>query len=46
MTTLGHFDATMARPEYLDLVARGLLWSIGKLRPDGTPEPGYGAPKA
>ena len=45
VTTLGHFDATMRRPEYLDLVARGLLWSIGKLKPDGTAMDGYGPKK-
>jgi hypothetical protein len=27
---------------YLDLVARGLLWAIGKLGDDGKPLPGYG----
>jgi type 1 glutamine amidotransferase len=42
-TTLGHFDATMAAPEYLDLVARGLLWTLGKLGEDGKPLPGYAA---
>jgi len=46
VTTLGHLDATMQRDEYLDLVARGLLWSIGKLKADGTPEKGYGARKS
>ena len=30
-TTLGHNNATVADPRYLDLVARGLLWSVGKL---------------
>jgi type 1 glutamine amidotransferase len=30
-TTLGHNNATVADPRYLDLVARGLLWSCGKL---------------
>jgi type 1 glutamine amidotransferase len=42
VTTLGHFDATMKTDAYLDLVARGLLWSIGKLNADGTPAKGYG----
>jgi type 1 glutamine amidotransferase len=41
-TTLGHEDATMSDPVYLDLVTRGLLWSCGKLNDDGTPKPGYG----
>lgn len=30
-TTLGHNNATVADPRYLDLVARGLLWSCDKL---------------
>jgi type 1 glutamine amidotransferase len=42
VTTLGHFDATMRTDEYLDLVARGLLWAVGKLGADGRPLPGYG----
>jgi type 1 glutamine amidotransferase len=30
-TTLGHNNATVADGRYLDLVARGLLWSVDKL---------------
>jgi type 1 glutamine amidotransferase len=30
-TTLGHNNETVADPKYLDLVTRGLLWSVGKL---------------
>lgn len=30
-TTLGHNNETVADPRYLDLVARGLLWSVDKL---------------
>ncbi|MBY0459332.1 MAG: ThuA domain-containing protein [Gemmataceae bacterium] len=30
-TTLGHNNETVADPRYLDLVARGLLWAVGKL---------------
>ena len=30
------------RPVYLDLVTRGMLWTVGKLAPDGTPVAGYG----
>jgi type 1 glutamine amidotransferase len=30
-TTLGHNNETVADGRYLDLVARGLLWSVGKL---------------
>lgn len=31
-TTLGHNDATVQDPRYLDLVARGLLWAAEKLK--------------
>ncbi len=41
-TTLGHHNETMASKEWLDLVARGLLWTVGKLHDDGTIAPGYG----
>lgn len=30
-TTLGHNNETCADPRYLDLITRGLLWSVGKL---------------
>jgi type 1 glutamine amidotransferase len=30
-TTLGHNNATVSDPRYLNLVTRGLLWSCGKL---------------
>jgi type 1 glutamine amidotransferase len=30
-TTLGHNNLTCDNPRYLDLVTRGLLWSVGKL---------------
>jgi type 1 glutamine amidotransferase len=30
-TTLGHNNATVADPKYLDLVTRGLLWSCDRL---------------
>ena len=30
-TTLGHNNETVADPRYLDLVARGLQWSVGRL---------------
>lgn len=45
VTTLGHFDATMKSDVYLDLVARGLLWAMGKLGADGQPAAGYAAAK-
>ena len=41
-TTLGHANATMESPVYLDLVTRGLLWACDKLDEDGTPKAGYG----
>ena len=40
-TTLGHDLKTTATPEYLQLVANGLLWSCSKLTEDGKPAPGY-----
>jgi Trehalose utilisation len=43
-TTIGHNDATVADPRYLDLVTRGLLWATGRLNEDGTPAKGYGPP--
>jgi len=41
-TTLGHGNETMQRPEYLDLVTRGLLWACDKLDEDGKAKAGYG----
>lgn len=41
-TTVGHFNETVADDRYLDLVARGILWGIGKLGDDGKPLDGYG----
>jgi len=41
-TTMGHNNRTMSDSVYLDLVTRGLLWTVGKLGPDGTPAAGYG----
>lgn len=31
VTTMGHNDRTMADPHYLDMVARGALWTLGRL---------------
>jgi type 1 glutamine amidotransferase len=42
-TTLGHNTATVGDPRYLDLVTRGLLWSVGKLTNNGKPTAGYAA---
>jgi type 1 glutamine amidotransferase len=36
VTSLGHNNEMMANPIYLDLVSRGLLWTLDKLRADGT----------
>ena len=41
-TTIGHNNATVEDARYLDLVARGLLWSVGKLGDDGKALAGYG----
>jgi uncharacterized protein len=42
VTTMGHNNRTMSDAVYLDLVTRGLLWTVGKLSADGTPAAGYG----
>ena len=42
VTPMGHNLHTMSDPVYLDLVTRGLLWTLGKLEPDGSPTAGYG----
>ena len=44
-TTIGHNNATVEDPKYLDLVARGVLWATGHLNEDGTPAQGYAAQK-
>ena len=41
-TTLGHNNATVSDPRYLDLVTRGVLWATGHLKKDGTPAKVYG----
>ena len=43
VTSLGHNTEIIANPVYLDLVTRGLLWTVGKLKDDGTPAAGYAA---
>ena len=45
-TTLGHHNETMQEEGYLDMVARGLLWSCRKLDDDGKPVKGYGGTAA
>jgi uncharacterized protein len=42
-TTLGHDMKTCASPDFVRLLANGLLWTCDKLQPDGTPAPGYSA---
>lgn len=44
-TTIGHNNATVSDPRYVDLITRGVLWACGKLDNNGKPLPGYG-PKA
>ena len=41
-TTIGHNNATVEDARYLDLVARAVLWSVGKLEADGKPSAGFG----
>lgn len=41
-TTIGHNNATVNDPRYLELVTRGVLWAAGKLGDDGRPLAGYG----
>jgi len=41
-TTIGHNNATVADPRYLDLVTHGVLWATGHINADGTPTKGYG----
>ncbi len=41
VTSLGHNTAMIANPRYLELVTRGLLWTVGALQDDGTPAPAY-----
>lgn len=40
-TSLGHHNETMNTDVWLDLVARGVLWSTDKLQQDGKPMKGY-----
>jgi type 1 glutamine amidotransferase len=43
-TTLGHNNDTVGDARFLDLVSRGLLWSVSKIKDDGTAMSGYGKP--
>lgn len=40
-TTIGHYNDTMKEAVYLDVVTRGLLWSVDKLDESGKPKAGY-----
>ena len=40
-TSLGHHNETMNNDVWLDLVSRGLLWSVDRLQPNGKPSHGY-----
>lgn len=40
-TTLGHHNETMIADQWLDVVSRGVLWTVNKLNSDGTPAEGY-----
>src|SRR6185295_16711534 len=42
-TTLAHNNTTMSHTNYLDMLTRGLLWTVGKLGDDGKPVSGYEA---
>jgi uncharacterized protein len=44
-TTLGHDMKTVASPDYLRLLANGLLWTCGKLDESGQPKAGYATSK-
>lgn len=43
-TTLGHDMKTSADPDYLQLLANGLLWSADKLDENGKPKAGFEGP--
>ena len=40
-TTIGHNNETVGDARYLDMIARAVLWSAGKLDENGKPLPGY-----
>ena len=40
-TTLGHFNEIVGSEEYLNFVARSILWSVKKLDDEGKPAEGY-----
>lgn len=44
-TTIGHHNETMEHPVYLDMITRGLLWTLGELGDDGASVRGYESPE-
>jgi len=40
-TSIGHHNETMNTDIWLDLVGRGLLWTVDGLTDKGMPKPGY-----
>jgi type 1 glutamine amidotransferase len=44
-TTIGHNNTTVQDPQYLDLVAKGVLWATDKMDSAGKPKAGYGRQK-
>ena len=44
-TTIGHNNTTVSDPQYLDLVAKGVLWATDKMDTAGKPKAGYGRQK-
>ncbi|MCM8532013.1 MAG: ThuA domain-containing protein [Lentisphaeraceae bacterium] len=40
--SLGHHNETMEAKEYQDVLGRGALWTVGKLKEDGKPAEGFG----
>ena len=38
VTTLGHFNETVQSDDFLELVTRGLLWAVGRLDEEKSPE--------
>jgi type 1 glutamine amidotransferase len=45
-TTLAHNNVTMQNTNYMNMMARGILWACDKLDEKGQPKPGYGPAKS
>lgn len=41
--TLGHMTHTFTIKEWMEIVARGALWSTGHIEADGSASKGYGS---